>query len=169
MVTPDVSEAARSVLRRLYTEVVPIEYMTVTVGACDMFRSKKMQEYCKTWNRASWPKSTVYNFNNTKKYACWMRMLFFRVVWTLYLRCRHQRIFPHLLVALSEFIPFRLANWRCPMWSYCKGFSRKRWIPREWFTDSLANRRRHFRQFKDSIEDLQKKHEVRPNGICALG
>jgi hypothetical protein len=47
-VTADVSEAARSVLRKLYTEVVPIEYITVTVGACDMFRSKKMKEYYKT-------------------------------------------------------------------------------------------------------------------------
>jgi hypothetical protein len=30
------------------SEVVTIEYITVPVGACDMFRSKKMQDYYKT-------------------------------------------------------------------------------------------------------------------------
>ena len=28
-------------------------------------------------------------------------------------RCRHSWIFPQLVAALSEFIPFRLANWSC--------------------------------------------------------
>ena len=40
-----------------------------------------------------------------EKYACWMRMLFFCVVWMLYLRCRHQLDLSALLVALSDLYP----------------------------------------------------------------
>jgi hypothetical protein len=103
-----------------------------------------MQEYYKTWHRAPWPNSPVYNFNNTKSMLLDADVVLLRSMDAI-LRCRHQLDLSATIGCIVRILNFRLANWSCrTMWSYCEDVWRKRWIPRKWFTDSLANRRRYF-------------------------
>jgi hypothetical protein len=127
-----------------------------------------MQEYYKTWHRAPWPNSTVYNFNNTKSMLVDADVVLLRSMDAI-LRCRHQLDLSATIGCIVRILNFRLANWSCrTMWSYCEGVEEKDGFLVSGSPILLPTGADIFRQFKDSVEGLQKKHERLPNGNCAL-